>query len=195
VRARIRCQVPSAAGLDRNDVHTHVSAFIHYSAFLLAGFRQIYDQPLQEFAAKLSMGQLATPKAHRQLDPVALSEELFGATQLGLVIVLLDAGLHAKLFLLAASRFGLIHPRPLLLLVSVPPVIHHPADGRFRVRRDFDQIQPHLLGTIDGVSYVENPDLLAIGTDYANFRNANLVVYPGAIFPCLGAGRPASSTS
>jgi len=72
---------------------------------------------------------------------------------------------------------------PLLgLAILVFPVIHDPADGWHRRRRDLDEVELGFLGQLVGGSQANDADLLAVGPYQPDFRRGDLAVYPRFLF-------------
>ena len=100
---------------------------------------------------------------------------------LRVVVVLRD--LRAELDL--ADRDLLLMPaRRLLLLrllVLVFGVVEHAAHRRSRLGGDLDQVQIAVLGVLERLGRLHDPDLLAVGADQTHFGHANTIVDPSLV--------------
>jgi len=91
-------------------------------------------------------------------------------------------GARAKLHLLdlddllLLARLGFAF----LLFILVLAVIHDLADRGIGIRRYFHKIQPGLFGHLESRSRGNDPGILAIGPDEADFIGANFVIDPWA---------------
>ena len=91
------------------------------------------------------------------------------------------ADLRSELDLLDAD-LRLVLPRELgllLLLVAVLPVIHHPCDGRIRLRRHLDQVEALVVGVLHRLTRGLNAELRAVLVDQPHLRGADVFVDPG----------------
>src|SRR3546814_8177163 len=68
--------------------------------------------------------------------------------------------------------------RGLVLLIKVLAVIHDLADRRFRVWRNFNQIETFFFSLGLGITRQHDPELLTIVRDYADPRRGDLIVAP-----------------
>ena len=64
----------------------------------------------------------------------------------------------------------------LLLLVAKFAVVHHPANRRLRVRRDFDQIQLQGFHLLQRLVQRHHSKLFAFGADDADLTGTNLMI-------------------
>ena len=104
---------------------------------------------LEDRHAELAVGHFAAAEAHRQLDLVALLEELDDLLHLGVIVVVVDVGTHLDLLdllrlLLLALLVGL-----LLGLVLVAADIEELGDRRIGAGADLDQVEADFLGLLE----------------------------------------------
>ena len=66
----------------------------------------------------------------------------------------------------------------LLLLVAVLAVVHHPRDGRIRLRSDLDQVEALGVGVLARFVGRLDPDLLAVLAHQAHLGDADVLVDP-----------------
>ena len=115
---------------------------------LLAELQEAHEQ----LAPDVEVDRLATAELHRDLDAVALLEEVPRAPELDLEVVLLD--LRPELDLLAPVD-GLLLPATALLLVELELAeVHELAGRRVRGSGHLDQIEPTFFG--QGEDSVQN---------------------------------------
>jgi hypothetical protein len=67
---------------------------------------------------------------------------------------------------------------PLFLLVLEFAVIHDPANGRLLLWGDFHQIHADFAGPLQGLDGFDDAQQGAILSDYANRRDADLLIDP-----------------
>ena len=128
--------------------------------------------------AAVGMGQLPPAKAHRDLEFVALVEELCRGTDLRLDIVVVDLRRDSDLLpddglLLLLGVFSF-----LLQVVAVLPEIAHARDRRLDVRRDLDEVVSVFLRLRKRACRRNDAELLAIGAEKTDGRNADRFVDP-----------------
>lgn len=71
---------------------------------------------------------------------------------------------------------------PFSLLIKVFTEIHYPANGRFGVRRHFDQVEAFLFGLCQRFSGGDYADLRSFIIYKANLRDSYPPVHPGPLF-------------
>src|SRR6185436_8748250 len=161
----------------RRDDHEHRAALEHRRPLDDRAVLQVLGDLLEDLTAELRVGQLAPAEPDRDLDLVAFLEEALDRLDLGEDIVLVGPGGHPDLLqiddLLVLPSLALF----LGLLVLEPPVVHQPADWRYRGRGDLDQVQPPLLRRPQRLKGRKNPELLALFPDQADFPDTDTVVY------------------
>src|SRR5919109_2242458 len=123
------------------------------------------------------MGNLPTAEENRHFDSLASLNKLTNAAHLMLNVMWVGPGAHLHFFNFE-HRVFFRAVRFLFLLVAKLSVIHHAADWRLRVRRNFHQI--HLLRLHLFQRFVQRHDaqLLALRPNDANFTGANLMIDP-----------------
>ena len=156
--------------------HVHVAALLLRCLLDGREIAEVLVEAVEQRPAALRVGLLATAEHDRHLDLVLLVEEALDVALLGLVVVVGDLRAQldladVDLLLVLARLLGL-----LLLLVLVLRVVEQAADRRARVRRDLDQVEIGLAGDPAGLVGVDDPDLLAVGADQADLRNADALV-------------------
>jgi hypothetical protein len=155
---------------------------VHVAALLLGRLldrgeiAEVLVEAVEQGAAALGMGLLATAEHDRDLDLVLLVEEALDVALLRLVVVVGDLRpeldlADVDLLLVLARLLGL-----LLLLVLVLRVVEQAADRRARVGGDLDQVEVGLAGDPARLVGVDDADLLTVGTDQADLRNADALV-------------------
>ena len=113
---------------------------------------------------------------HLHLGP--LVEEPDDVPLLRLVVVIAD--LRPELDLLDVDRRLVLARllRPLLLLVAVLPVVHHPGHGRVGVRGHLDEVEVLRVRVLERLLRLLDPDLCAVLGHEPHPRNADLLVDP-----------------
>ena len=119
---------------------------------------------------------LASPEEDADLHFVSCGEELLGLARPYLEIVLAgargDADVLQFLRLLEQPLFLLL----LLLLVAELVELDGPRDGRRRVRRDLDEVEPLLPGDAERVVALQDTEVLALLVDDPELRCGYLIV-------------------
>ena len=128
--------------------------------------------------AAVGMGQLPPAKAHRDLEFVALVEELCRGTDLRLDIVVVDLRRDSDLLPDDGLLLLLRVLRLLLQVVAVLPEVAHTRDRRLHVRRDLDEVVPVFLRLRERARGGDDAQLLAVGAEKANGRNTDRLVDP-----------------
>ncbi|MDF9794407.1 hypothetical protein M2440_005108 [Methylorubrum extorquens] len=139
------------------------------------------------------LGDLTAAEAEGDLDLVAFLEEPLNGLHLHFVIVLVDAG--TELDLLHLDRLLPLAGLVLLLLFveAEAPVIKELADGRDRIRRDFDEVEADLLSHGQRVEEGHDTPVLPILVDELDVADAAYV--PVCARPVLLRGRHGSHWS
>ena len=138
----------------------------------------LLDHGVEDPRAELRVGHLATPELQRDLDLVALGEEVLHVAHLGVEIALAD--LRTELHFLDRDVDGLL-PRflgLLALLVAELAVVHDPAHRWVRHRRHLDEVEVLLAGQGEGIGQGLDAELAAVGADEANLTGADAIVVP-----------------
>ena len=122
------------------------------------------------------MGHLPAAESDRDLDAVAVGDELLRVFELRIEIPDVDARRHPNLFDLhhVLVFSGLFFP--LALLEPELAVVHQLAHGGIGLRRNLDQVQALLIGDLQGLRRRHDAELLALGTDQANLLVSDLLV-------------------
>ena len=74
--------------------------------------------------------------------------------------------------MLVPARFSLLAT----LLVPELAIVHEPANGWNRIRRNFHEIEPSLSGHLQRISGWNDSDLLAFLVDESNFPNSDPLI-------------------
>ena len=76
--------------------------------------------------------------------------------------------------------FGLVGalPRLLAFFVLILTEVHDSADGRLFVGRNLNEIQTSVASTIESLVGRDDAILSAVGTDYTDRRDADLIIDP-----------------
>jgi hypothetical protein len=135
---------------------------------------EFLDGALDHGETDLGVRHLATAEFQAEFYLGAVVEKALGVTQLGEKIVRLDAGGELDLLDLAGGRFHMA--RFLLLLVNVLVEVHDPADGRLRVRGDFDEVEVELLRQAHRLGCGHHPQLGPLGGNHPNLGCTNAEV-------------------
>ena len=115
------------------------------------------------------MRHLSASEAHRDLEAVALVEELLAVFQLGVEVVRVDAGGHAYLLDLDNALILLGFLLLLGLLKAELAVVHNLADRGIGARSDLDQIEVMLGGDLQSFLCGHDTELFALSTYQAHF--------------------------
>ena len=105
---------------------------------------ELLNQLVQQPATDVRVGHFPAPEQHGQLHLVASVQKLGRLSTLRFEIVVVDLGPDSDLF-----EFDDVLVLPgvaffAALLILEFPVVHQATDGRHRVRRNLNQIQPTL---------------------------------------------------
>src|SRR6056297_290614 len=164
----------------RPDYHDHLAAFHLGHVLDPAHALDIAGNTLEKFSPEILMRHLAASKTQRHLDLVARLEELEHVAHLDVIVVRVGVGAELDFLdldgLLLLACLGLAF----LLFVLVLSEIHDLADRRLRIRRYFHEVEPDLLGHLERPGGRNNADILAIGTDEADFVCADAAVDAGS---------------
>jgi len=172
------CFGPSALGLFAcwADHHNHLAAFHFGHVFNLANGLHIFGHAVQQFAAQILVGHFAAAEPQGDFHLVAPFEEAEHIAHFDLVVMRIGVGAEFHLFhlddFLLFARLGF----PFLLFVFELAEIHDFAHGRFGIWGNFDKVQPGFFGHFHGAGGADNADILAIGTNQADFVGADAFV-------------------
>ena len=161
----------------RNQHHGEVAVLDAVRVSLdLGDIAQLFDDPVEHLAAVFRTAQIAASEHHRHLRAPPVFQEATGMGDLGVEVVVADAGpeLHLlDLEGLLVALGGLFFFGQLVL--RLPPVENF-ADGGARVGVDLDEVKIVLAS--HGTSFFDryDTDLLAIGSDEADRAESNLMV-------------------
>ena len=120
------------------------------------------------------MRRLAPAEPHFYFDLVTFLEEAAGRSDPNLQVVLVGARSDAHLLDLGDVLILLGIAGTLVLLETELSQVSDPAHGRTGATGDFDEIEAGLLGTPQCLVDGEDPYLLAVFIDDADFWNADL---------------------
>ena len=115
------------------------------------------------------MRHLATTETQSDLHLVAIVEKLEDVAHFDVVIIGVRIG----------TEFDFLHLNDLLLLARLGlfflgfvlkfPEIHDLTDRRGRIGRDFDEIEPYIIGHLHGAGGRDDTDIFAFGANQAYF--------------------------
>ncbi len=156
------------------------------------GIANIQNQLVDDVVPKLAVCHLASTEAQTSFHLVALGEKANRLPLFGLVVVLVNRDRELDLF--DQNDFLLLFGGAvaLFLLVEKASVILNAANGRNRVRRDFDEVEAVFAGNLQGIKYSQDAELFAVLVNDANFTRANTVVdankcFSGTFIECDGS--------
>ena len=138
---------------------------------------EIHFDTLHDGHTQLLVSHFASTKLQLDFDFVALVEEFLGMLDLGHVVVLVDVDAKFHLFEFGGMGFFVL----LLLgqLVTVFTEIDDAADGRFRIRRNFNKVEPHFFRAAKRVLQFEDAELFVRSpVDDAHLAGADAVIDP-----------------
>ena len=122
------------------------------------------------------MGHFAALEADVDLDLVAFFQEAAQVAKLDDVVAVVGGRAELEFLDLDDLLLLLGRVRLLLQVELVLAVIHDAANRRIRGRLDFNQVDARFLGQRDGFVAREHADHLAVETDHAHARDADLEV-------------------
>ena len=130
---------------------------------------------------ELGVLHLPAPEHDRDLDLVALAEELLDLAGLGVEVAGADLGpvlhlLDRDVGALAAGLLGLLRR-----LVLVLAVVHDPADRRVGLVGHLDEVEVQLTGDGECLGQRLDADLRAVGSDQADLTGSDAIVDPGLV--------------
>jgi hypothetical protein len=156
----------------------HLAAFEERSALDDAVILELVADGDEQDPAAFGMRELAAAEAHRHLELVAFVQEFRGRSYLRVDVVVVDLRRdpdllprHGLLFLLGV--LGL-----LLKVIAVLSEVAHARDRRLDIRRDLDEVVALFLRLRERTRRRDDPELLAVGTEKADGRNADRFVDP-----------------
>src|SRR3989344_5616419 len=163
--------------LARRQDHDHLPAFHARRVLDLGHFLEIGLDLVEQLHAQLGVGHFATAEAQGDLHLVAFLEEARHGLGLHLIVVGVDVRPKLDLLelddLLALARLGLL----LLLLEAELAVIENLGDRRVGGGDDLDQVQPGLLGGLEGGGGGHDPLLLAVLINEQPAGGADILVH------------------
>jgi hypothetical protein len=122
--------------------HHHLPAFEAGFALDLGDFLSVALDPEKQVAPELLVRHLTPTKPQRDLHLVAFVEEAHHRLHLNLIVVIINVRSHLDFFdfdsFLLLTRLGGF----LLFLIFEFAVIENLSDGRVRIRRDLDEVEP-----------------------------------------------------
>ena len=123
------------------------------------------------------MGHLAATELERELDLIAISQEVLGVLDLDVQIVLANFdGLELNLLELSATDAGARFVGLLLLLIAPLAVVHDLTDRGAGSRGDFDEIQTGLAGTAQRLIGGRGAEFVVFLIDQEDRGDADLLV-------------------
>ncbi len=122
----------------------------------------------------INVGQFATPEHDRHDDLVFVLQESLRLVDLEIDVVL--AGLGTESYFLDFRLVDVGAMEFLFLLILELAEVHDPADGRFLVRGNLDQIKPSLPSASQRLVGGDDPELASFGGDHADRGNPDLLV-------------------
>ena len=139
--------------------------------------------------AQLGVSHLAAPEHDRDLDLVALAQELLHLLGLGVEVARADLGpvlhlLDDDVGALLARLLGLLGR-----LVLVLAVVHDPADRGVGLVGHLDQVEVQVPGDGQGLGQGPDADLVSVGSHQADLAGADPVVDPGLVVGRRSYGR------
>ena len=160
----------------RREEHGHVSPLELGLLIQIGKLSALLGKLAEQLLANVGMGHLSAAEADRDLDAVAVAEELLGIFQLGVEIVLADAGRHPNLLhlndVLILARFLLA----LGLLEAILAVVHDLAHGRVGARGDLHEIEILLLSDLQRFLGRHDAELRTVLADDADLLIADVVI-------------------
>ena len=137
------------------------------------------DEFIDDFKAKLLVSHLSATEAEGSFYLHILAEKVDGVGNFDSEIIDVDLGTQLELLHLVGVLvlFGLL--AFFRLLVTILAEIHYSANGRSRVRSDFDEVDTFGPGNGDGVGKREDAEWLAFEANHSNFAGSNLAVDSG----------------
>lgn len=181
---RIRCRLWSQwngrlrAGAGRllwRDGGDHPFALLQRRLLQFGKLSQFLQDVFHNPPAFVDVSHFTTAENNGNLYFVFVFEETDRLTNFGSDIVL--AGLWPKSNFFCFGLVGAL-PRLLTFFVLVLAEIHDSADGRLFVGRNLNEIQTSVASAIESLVGRNNTVLSAIGTDYTNRRDADLIIDP-----------------
>ena len=137
---------------------------------------QFLGESLDELEAFIDVGVFAATEDNAEDHLIFAGQEFLGAVNLGHQVVVTDFRAEAQFFVLAVVDVAFV--LPLLLLVFEFAEIHDPANRRLFLRGDLDQVHADFAGLLQGFDGFDDAEKGAVLSDYANRRDADLLVNP-----------------
>lgn len=158
------------------DHHHHLPAFEFRHRFDFARVGHIGGDTVQQFQPQFLVRHLAATESQGDLDLVTLIQEFHHRAHFHLIVIGVCAGTEFDFLdlddLLLFARFSLA----LLGLIFVFAKVHNLANGRFRIWRNFHQIQTSLFGHGHGHAGGDDTDIFPICANQADFGIPNAII-------------------
>ena len=122
------------------------------------------------------MRHLSAAEAHRNLNTIAVLEELLSVAELRVEIVGVYTGRHTNFLDFDDTLIFLGFLFLLGLLEAELAVVHYLTDGRSRVGGNFDEVELLFIGYLESCLRGHNAELLTLAADQANFFIKDIVV-------------------
>src|SRR5437588_338689 len=136
----------------------------------------IFNQPFQNLTAKIGARHLPPAKENRRFDLVSILQKTQNMILLRLVVMVVH--INAKLHFLDHDLFLVLLGLALFLLLLIQKftVVHDAADWRGGGGRNLDQVKVLFAGHFESFEWGQDPDLLALVVNHADFPRTNAVI-------------------
>src|SRR5687767_1995012 len=171
-------KINSCSGLClRCQQHRHVASFQTRLDIDLGDVLHLHNHALEHLSAQFRMGNFSAAEENRDFDSLPFADELANVAYFMLDVVSIGARTHFNFFDFHDRRL-FAAMRALLLLVAKFAVIHHPANRRLGIGRDFDQVHFQRVHLLERFVQRQHTELLALGSDHPDFTGAYLMFDP-----------------
>ncbi len=170
----------------RPDHHDHLTTFHLGHVLDLAQFLDVVRHAVQQIASKFLVGHFAPAETQSDLYLVAILKKLEDIAHFDIVVICVRVRAELDLFdfndFLLFARFAFAF----LLFVFVFAEVHDLTDRRAGVGRNFNEVQPRVVGHVQRPVRADNADILSICADQADLVGTDAVVYARARFTLRG---------
>lgn len=153
-------------GLGREE-HGHIAALKLGLLIHVCGLTALSCEFAEDLLADIGMSHFSAAETNGNLYAVAVSKELLCAFELGVKVILADAGRHANFLDFHNALVLLSFLFSLCLFEAELAVVHNLADRGLCLGRDFDEIKISFLGNLKSFFSRHDTELFSVFSDNA----------------------------
>jgi len=164
--------------------HRHLAPFRLWVLIHGRNFFHVFFHSLQQYRSQFHVGHFPPPEPYCYLATVTYLDELGQLSQLDLVVPFFGTRPELDFLNLNLALFFALVVQLFLLLKPELTVIHQPANRRFRIGYQFNQVQFSFFGELLRFLQCYYTFLLAILGDEPDFRCRNIIVQTALFVIC-----------